>query len=58
MRLEDVANFLAKSTLRIFGKRIYIVFALDKGHRKRKFALWRTFKPKLWELQARKQSVV
>src|SRR3990167_3078784 len=52
------AYFLAKPTLRVLGKRIHIVFALYKGHRKRKFALWRTFKPKLWEFEARKQSDV
>ncbi|OGZ42490.1 MAG: hypothetical protein A3H62_00495 [Candidatus Ryanbacteria bacterium RIFCSPLOWO2_02_FULL_44_40] len=52
------AYFLAKSTLRVLGKRIDIVFALHKSHRQREFALWRVFKPVAREFEARKVSDV
>jgi len=54
MRLEDVANFLAKSSFHIFGKRIYIVFALPKCHIQHKFPLRWIVAPKSWEFNARK----
>src|SRR3990167_7956083 len=47
------SHFLAKSTLRVLGKRINIVFALHKCHRQREFALWRVFKQIAREFEAR-----
>ncbi|MBU4369139.1 hypothetical protein KKG58_00040 [Patescibacteria group bacterium] len=42
---------MAQTTLRIFGKRIHIIFALPKGNVQHELALWRRFKPKLRKLQ-------
>ncbi|OGZ21121.1 MAG: hypothetical protein A3C48_01935 [Candidatus Nealsonbacteria bacterium RIFCSPHIGHO2_02_FULL_38_75] len=44
---------MAQTTLRVFGKRIHIVFALPKSDIQHKFSLRRWFKPKLWKLQRR-----
>src|SRR3989339_859124 len=46
------ANFLAKSPLRIFGKRIHIVFALSKGDIEHELTLWRTLKPECREFES------
>ncbi|MFA6273316.1 MAG: hypothetical protein WC673_02400 [Candidatus Paceibacterota bacterium] len=48
------SDFLAKSAFRIFGKRIYIVFALPESHIEHKFTLTSVVAPKGWELEARK----
>ncbi|OGD40945.1 hypothetical protein A3K28_00020 [Candidatus Azambacteria bacterium RIFOXYB1_FULL_40_33] len=45
---------MAQTTLRVFGKRIHIVFALPKNDVQHKFSLRRIFKPQRWKLQARK----
>ncbi|MCF7815566.1 MAG: hypothetical protein K9M10_02310 [Candidatus Pacebacteria bacterium] len=47
-------DFLAKSAFRIFGKRIYIVFALPESHVQHKFTLTSVITPKGWKFNARK----
>ncbi|OGI61902.1 hypothetical protein A3G48_02315 [Candidatus Nomurabacteria bacterium RIFCSPLOWO2_12_FULL_40_42] len=54
----SVSNFLAKSTLCIFGKRIHIVFALPESHVEHKFPLTSVITPKSRKFQARKFSRV
>ncbi len=44
-------DFLAQTTLRVFKKRIHILFALHKSDIDHKFFLWRWFKPKLRKFQ-------
>ncbi|MFA5813617.1 MAG: hypothetical protein WC862_03855 [Patescibacteria group bacterium] len=52
-RIFASSDFLAQTTLRVFGKRIHIVFALPKSDIQHKFSLRRWFKPKLRKLQRR-----
>ncbi|HUX35703.1 MAG TPA: hypothetical protein VMV71_01560 [Candidatus Paceibacterota bacterium] len=48
------SHFLAKSAFRIFGKRIYIVFALPESHVEHKFTLTSIVAPKCGKFNARK----
>src|SRR3989338_1875022 len=48
------SHFLAKSAFRIFGKRIYIVFALPESHVEHEFTLTSVITPKGWKFNARK----
>ncbi|OGI66688.1 hypothetical protein A2823_01205 [Candidatus Nomurabacteria bacterium RIFCSPHIGHO2_01_FULL_41_91] len=52
-RILASSHFLAQTTLRVFGKRIHIVFALPKSDVQHKFSLRCWFKPKLRKLQRR-----
>src|SRR3989344_4136417 len=48
------SHFLAKSAFRIFGKRIYIVFALPESHIEHKFPLTSVITPESGKFNARK----
>ncbi|OGM97906.1 MAG: hypothetical protein A2735_03025 [Candidatus Yanofskybacteria bacterium RIFCSPHIGHO2_01_FULL_41_21] len=50
-RIFAPSHFLAQTTLRVFGKRIHIVFALPKSDIQHKFSLRRWLKPELREFQ-------
>ncbi|OGN16616.1 MAG: hypothetical protein A3C81_02520 [Candidatus Yanofskybacteria bacterium RIFCSPHIGHO2_02_FULL_46_19] len=57
-RIFAPSHFLAQSSFSIFGKRIYIVFALPKSDVQHKFSLWCRFKPELHKFQCHKSTCV
>ncbi|HEY4477080.1 MAG TPA: hypothetical protein VJB56_00455 [Candidatus Paceibacterota bacterium] len=57
-RIFSASHFLAQTTLRVFGKRIHIVFALPKCDIQHKFSLRRWFKPELRKFQRRNMPAI